>query len=117
MDPNNLLLVVYLFSWLDHDTAKRGGYSLKKIIRNGTIVTASDTFKADLQVNGETITAIAARIDPSPDDEVIVDDEAAEGRGCGDWSLYREDQPGSRALRNGTFGRSGWPARKRIHPE
>lgn len=60
-----------MFFWLDHDTVKRGGDSLKKIIRNGTIVTSADTFKADLQVNGETITAMADRIDPSPGEEVI----------------------------------------------
>ncbi|MEW9673645.1 amidohydrolase family protein [Ammoniphilus sp. 3BR4] len=44
---------------------------MKKIIRNGTIVTSGDVFKADLQLDGETITVIADRIDPSPGDEVI----------------------------------------------
>lgn len=41
------------------------------IIKNGTIYTASDTFRADIRVEGEKISAIAAKLAPEKGDEVI----------------------------------------------
>ena len=38
------------------------------IITNGTIVTAKDTYKGDIRIDGETITAIAESLPPGPDD-------------------------------------------------
>ncbi len=41
------------------------------IIKNGTIVTASDMYKADVKIEGEVITSIEASITPEKGDQVI----------------------------------------------
>ncbi len=41
------------------------------IIKNGTIFTASDSFKADISIENEKITRIATHIEPNPGDEII----------------------------------------------
>lgn len=41
------------------------------IIKNGTIYTAADSYKADIRVDGETITQIADKITAGKNDEVI----------------------------------------------
>jgi len=42
----------------------------KTIIRNGTIVTATDTFKADLLIEGEKISAISHQLSERADREL-----------------------------------------------
>ncbi|MBC8332088.1 MAG: dihydropyrimidinase, partial [Anaerolineae bacterium] len=42
----------------------------KKLIQNGTIITASDTFKADILIEGETILAIGNQLNAA-DAEII----------------------------------------------
>lgn len=44
---------------------------MKTIIKNGTIVTATDTYKADLLIEHEKITAISAELNPDSDANVI----------------------------------------------
>lgn len=44
---------------------------MRTIIQNGTIVTAADSFKADILIEGEVITTIADNIIPSAGDRVI----------------------------------------------
>jgi dihydropyrimidinase len=41
------------------------------VIRNGTVVTAEDTFQGDIGVKGEKIVAIANNLTPRPDTEVL----------------------------------------------
>lgn len=41
------------------------------IIKNGTIVTTADIYKADIRIEGEIITAIGASLDPLEGDQVI----------------------------------------------
>jgi len=44
---------------------------MKTLIKNGTIVTAADEYRADLLVDGETIALIGANLDPGLADTVI----------------------------------------------
>ncbi len=44
---------------------------MKTLIKNGTIVTAADEYKADLLINGETINLIGANLDTTLADEII----------------------------------------------
>jgi len=44
---------------------------MSTIIKNGTVVTATDTCKADIRIDGEIITAIAASITSDSDDTVV----------------------------------------------
>jgi dihydropyrimidinase len=41
------------------------------IIRNGTIVTAKDTYRGDIRIDGETITAIGECLPPGPEDTAL----------------------------------------------
>ena len=41
------------------------------LVKNGTLVTAADTFKADVEVDGERIVRIGQNLDPSDDARVI----------------------------------------------
>jgi len=47
-----------------------GGF-MKRLIKGGTLVTASETIKADLLVDGEKISMIAEVLQPEPDMQVI----------------------------------------------
>ena len=44
---------------------------MKRLIKGGTLVTASETIKADLLVDGEKISMIAEALQPDPDTQVI----------------------------------------------
>jgi dihydropyrimidinase len=44
---------------------------MKKLIKSGTIVTASDTIKADILIEGEIIAALGANIEAAADTEII----------------------------------------------
>ncbi|MBU3537018.1 dihydropyrimidinase, partial [Alkalihalobacillus clausii] len=44
---------------------------MKRLIQNGTIVTASDTYKADLLIEGETIAQIGQQLAVQGVDEII----------------------------------------------
>lgn len=44
---------------------------MSTIIKGGTIVTASDIFKADVKIDAEIITGVAAEIEPGSEDKVI----------------------------------------------
>ena len=41
----------------------------KILIKNGTVVTASDTFKADILIEGEKVKAIGQNLQEKPDQE------------------------------------------------
>lgn len=47
--------------------AKRGSQLMKTLIKNGRIVTAVDDYKADILVDGETISVIGAKLDMEAD--------------------------------------------------
>lgn len=44
---------------------------MRTIIQNGTVVTSGGVFKADVEIQGETITSISQKIVPEPGDRII----------------------------------------------
>ncbi|HNK64554.1 MAG TPA: hypothetical protein PLE14_10890, partial [Anaerolineales bacterium] len=49
---------------------------MKTLIKNGTLITASDTFNADILIEGETISRIGLDLEADADQVVLVEGQA-----------------------------------------